>query len=238
MKKIEELVKDVKKYKDIIVQIDFDSKKNTVSYVTIDGKPRVLKWYVPGLKNNMKKEYDILKNSSNKINVPSVYEMDEENNVLILSYITGENLCDIINSEKTDNNEKQRLMILLADWFSSFHQHYKKDNEFKIRGDPNLRNFVLTDRIWGLDFEESRIGKPVEDIAGMCASILSTDPMFTNEKFKLCEKFIESYGKSVPWLINDINDEIAYALLEKIQWRPEQEEILRKHSKRIREKGL
>jgi hypothetical protein len=72
----------------------------------------------------------------------------------------------------------------------------------------------------------------------MCASILSTDPMFTSEKFELCEKFIDSYGKNVPWRLNDISDEISYALLERIQWRPEQEEILRKYSKKIREKGL
>ena len=238
MKKIEELVKNVKQYKDIIIQIDFDSKKNTVSYVTVKGKPRVLKWYVPGLKSNMKREYDILKNASKELNVPNVYEMDEENNVLVLSYIIGENLCDLINDEKTSKSEKQTLIVLLSDWFSKFHQHYKKDNEFRIRGDSTLRNFIFTDKIWGVDFEESRVGKPVEDIACMCASILSTDPMFTSEKFELCEKFIDSYGKNVPWRLNDIADEISYALLERIQWRPEQEEILRKYSKKIREKGL
>jgi len=41
---------------------------------------------------------------------------------------------------------------------------FKTDDQFLIRGDSSLRNFMFTDRIWGVDFEESRIGSPVEDI--------------------------------------------------------------------------
>ena len=238
MKNIEELVQTVKKYKNAVIQEKFESKKNTVAYVTIDGKPRVLKWFVPGLKRQMKIENDVLKKGSSKLNVPSIYEMDEENNVLVTSCIIGENLCDLINDEKTAKSEKKRLMILLAEWFADFHNHFKTEDQFRIRGDSTLRNFILTDRIWGVDFEESRSGKIIEDIAGMCASILTTDPMFTSEKFQLCEIFVDSYTKLAPGRIVNINDDIAYALLERIQWRPNDEETLRKYSKRIREKGL
>lgn len=238
MKNIEELVYNVKKYKNAVIQGKLKSKKNTVAYVTINDKPRVLKWFVPGLKKQMETEYDILKKGSSKLNMPFIYEMDGENNVLVTSYINGENLCDLINDEKTATSEKKRLMILLAEWFAEFHNHFKTDNQFRIRGDSILRNFILTDRIWGVDFEESRMGNAIEDIVGMCSSILSTDPMFTSEKFQLCEIFIESYIKLAPGRIVNVNDEIAYALLEKIQWRPDEEDTLRKHSKRIREKGL
>ena len=238
MKKIEDLVQNVKKYKNATIQKSFKSKKNTVAYVTIKDKPRVLKWYVPGLQKNMQNEYSILKKGSSKLNIPTPFEMDEKNNVIISNYITGENLCDIINNEKTTTGEKQRLMVLLAEWFIDFHNYFKTKEGFCIRGDSTLRNFILTDRVWGVDFEESRQGKIVEDIAGMCASILSTDPMFTSEKFQLCQKFIDEYIKKAPGRILNVNDEIAYALLEKIQWRPTQEETLRKYGKKIREQGL
>ena len=238
MKNIEELVEGVDKYKSAVIQEKLKSKKNTVAYVTLEGKPRVLKWFVPGLKKQMEIEYNIIKKGSSKLNIPAVYEMDADNNVLIMNYIIGENLCDIINDEKTTTSEKKRLMILLAEWFADFHNYFKADDQFQIRGDATLRNFILTDRIWGVDFEESRLGKTVEDIAGMCASILTTDPMFTSEKFQLCEIFIESYMKLAPGRIANVNDEIAYSLLEKIQWRPDEEDILRKFSKIIREKGL
>ena len=82
------------------------------------------------------------------------------------------------------------------------------------------------------------MGQVVEDIGGMCSSILSTDPMFTQEKFQLCNIFIDTYMKLSPGRILNINNEIAYALLEKIQWRPEDEELLRKYSTKIRENGL
>lgn len=238
MKDIKELVSSVKKYKDSIVHQQFESKKNTVAYVTIKDKPRVLKWFVPGFKRQMQVEYNVLKKGSPELNIPYLYEIDDKNNVLVMNYITGENLCDIVNNEKTAIGEKKRLMILLAEWYAKFHSFFKTEDEFRIRGDSMLRNFILSDRIWGVDFEESRVGKPVEDIADICSSILSTNPMFTKEKFQLCMVFIDSYKKIVSWSLKDLNTEISYALLEKIQWRPNDEETLRKYSKHIRERGL
>jgi len=238
MKNIEELIQNVEVYKNAILQQQFTSKKNTVAYVTLDGKPRVLKWFVPGFKQQMQTEYSVLKSGSTNLNIPFPYEIDEDNNVLVMSYIIGENLCDVINDENTTTDEKKRLMNLLAKWFANFHKKFKTADGFRIRGDSSLRNFILTDRIWSVDFEESRRGKPVEDIAGMCTSILTTDPMFTSEKFQLCTIFTKSYSKSVKWNLENISDDIAYALLERIQWRPDDEETLRKYSKRIRERGL
>jgi tRNA A-37 threonylcarbamoyl transferase component Bud32 len=238
MKNINELVSDDNKYKKAVVHQEFKSKKNTVAYVTLKNKPRVLKWFVPGFKRQMHIEYNVIKKGSSYLNIPHLYNKDDKNNVLVIGYIIGENLCDVVNDDKTSFDEKKRLMVLLADWYAKFHNFYKTEDEFRIHGDSILRNFILSDRIWGVDFEESRMGKPAEDIAGMCSSILSTDPMFTSEKFKLCKVFMDSYKKSVDWNIGNMNAEISYALLEKIQWRPEDEEILRKHSKQIRERGL
>ena len=238
MKDIQELFKTSKIYKKAVLQQNLQSKKNQVAYVTISGKPRIIKWFVPGLKQNMLTEHETLKKGFSKLNIPTVYEIDKKNNALIMNYILGENLCDIINDENTSFDEKKRLLLLLAEWFNSFHNFYKKDDEFRIRGDPTLRNFIFTDRIWGVDFEESRKGNPAEDIAGMCSSILTTDPMFTSEKFELCKTFIGRYMDLAPGRIISITDELAYALLEKIQWRPDDEEILRNYSKKIRKQGL
>ena len=238
MRNIGELVNTTKKYKKSVVQQEFKSKKNIVAYVTINNKPRVLKWFVPGLKRQMKVEYTILKKGSSKLNIPTVFDMDEKNNVLVTNYIIGENLCDIINNKDTTQAEKQRLILLLAEWFNDFHNFFKKEKDFTIRGDPGLRNFILTDRIWGVDFEEARSGRPVEDLAGACASILTTNPMFTKEKFNLCKLLLGHYNELAPGRIANVNNEISYALLEKIQWRLSDEETLRKYSKKIKETGL
>jgi len=238
MRDIEELIKEDKKYKNAVIQQKFKSKKNTVAYATLDDKPRVLKWFVPGKKKQMDTEVSVIKKGSSKLNIPIIHDIDKKNYVLIMNYIVGENLCDIINDKEISFNEKQRLIVLLSQWFFDFHNHFKQNEKIFIHGDPSLRNFIFSDRIWGVDFEESRIGKPVEDVAGMCASVLSTEPMFNSEKFTLCNIFIENYLTLAPGRIIDTDNEISYFLLEKIQWRPNDEEILRKYSKLIREKGL
>jgi tRNA A-37 threonylcarbamoyl transferase component Bud32 len=238
MKNIEELINNVEKYKKTSVQQVFESRKNTVAYVILEDKPRLLKWFAPGFQRQMDTEHKILTKGSPTLNIPTICEKDEDNHILIMNYILGENLCDVINNEKTTISEKTRLMFLLAEWFQKYHIYFKKEDTFLIRGDSILRNFILTDRIWGVDFEESRKGKPIEDIASMCSSILNTDPMFTNDKFKLCELFIESYKKSAKWNLINIYEEISYALLERIQWRPNDEKLLREYSNKIRKQGL
>ena len=238
MREIEELIHNFKGYENAILQKRFESKKNTVGYVIINDKPRVVKWYAPGFIKNMEIEYNFLKQGSSKLNIPTPFHIDTENYVITMSYILGKNLCDVLNDEKTLFNERKNHINSLAEWFAKFHDHFKTKDSFRIRGDSILRNFILTDRIWGVDFEESRNGRPIIDIAGMCSSILSTDPMFTDEKIRLSQLFIESYNKSVKWNLDNINDEVAYALLEKIQWRPDKEDALRKFTNQLRKKGL
>jgi tRNA A-37 threonylcarbamoyl transferase component Bud32 len=239
MREIKDLIKNVEKYNIALLQNTFESKKNSVGYVVLNNQPRILKWFVPGLKNNMDVEYEVLKKGYAELSMPSPLEKDTENNVLVLSYLMGENVCDILNDEKTSLEEKKRITSQVADWLVKFHGFFNTEEGFRIRGDACLRNFILSKgRIWGVDFEESRIGKPVEDVATLCASLLSTNPMFTDEKFQLCQTFLESYRKSAHWSLEKINSEIGYALLERIQWRPQDEETLRKYAMKIRNKGL
>ena len=238
MFRIEKLINNVKKYESAIIQKEFESKKNTVSYVILNNKSVVLKWYAPGFKKNMKTEYSILKKCSSKIKVPIPYDLDEENNVITMNYIIGKNLCDVINDRIVSLDMKKSHIQSLAKWFASFHDLLKSEDGFQIRGDSILRNFILTNSIWGVDFEESRISRPQKDIATIISSILSTNPMFTKWKFQLCNAFIKSYKELIKLNLDGINEEISYALLEKIQFRPEKEEILRKYSKKIRYEGL
>jgi tRNA A-37 threonylcarbamoyl transferase component Bud32 len=239
MRPIEDLISTVEKYKPALLQKRFESKKNTVGYVVLNGQARILKWYVPGLKKNMDTEYSILKKGSLQLLMPLPLEKDTDNHVLVMSYIVGTNVCDIINDKKVSFEEKKQVVERLADWLGRFHATFKSEDGFCIRGDASLRNFILSkDHIYGVDFEEARAGKPVEDVAGMCASILSTDPMFTDEKFQLCQHFLDAYRRGVKWPLDNVNTEISYALLERIQWRPNDEELLRKIATKIRNKGL
>ena len=238
MNEIETLIDRVEKYSNVIVQKKYYSKKNTVAYVIFNNKQVIIKWFAPVFKKNIENEFFILRNLPSSVNTPNVIEKDDDNNVLIMSHIFGKNLCDVINDESILINTKQKLVMDLANWFYKFHNHFNVNNNFRTRGDSTLRNFILTDRIWGVDFEEARPGRPVEDLACACASILTTNQMFTKEKFNLCKLLLEHYNELAPGRITNANNEIAYALLEKIQWRSVDEEILRKYSKKIKESGL
>jgi tRNA A-37 threonylcarbamoyl transferase component Bud32 len=239
MRDIQELIENVEKYKTVLLQKRFDSKKNTVAYVVSNGQPRVLKWFVPGLRQNMDIEYTVLTKGSSDVPMPSPFEKDTENHVLVMSYIIGNNICDVINDPSINLDEKQKVVAILADWFVRFHRFFKTEDGFRVRGDATLRNFILSkNQVWGVDFEESRSGKPGEDVATLCVSLLSTDPMFTDEKFELCQHFLDTYRRSATWNIENINAEISYAMLERIQWRPKDEEILRNYAMKIRTRGL
>lgn len=239
MRDINGLIKSVDKYQTALLQRCFESKKNTVTYVIIKGQPRILKWFVPGLKQNMEVEYNVLQKGCSDLSIPAPFEKDTENNVLVMSYIIGTNICDIINDDETSYEDKQKVVDQLADWLVRFHSFFQTKEGFRIRGDATLRNFILSkNQVWGVDFEESRSGKPVEDLATLSASLLSTDPMFTDEKFLLCQNFLDSYRRSMKWTVENINAEISYAMLERIQWRPKEEELLRKYATKIRKKGL
>ena len=239
MRDIQDLLGKVERYKNVLLQKSFTSKKNTVAYVLLDGQPRILKWFVPGLKQNMDIEYRVLKKGYSDLPIPCPFEKDLENNVLILSYVMGKNICDIINDPQTPFEENQKIIHQLADWFVQFHSFFKNEEEFRLRGDASLRNFILNrGRIWGVDFEESRIGKPSEDLATLCVSLLSSDPMFTDEKFQLSQIFLDAYRRSAQWNIENIHMEISYALLERIQWRPKDEDKFRTYATTIRKKGL
>lgn len=239
MRNIQDLISNVEKYNKVLLQRSFKSKKNIVAYVLYNGQPRIFKWFVPGLQQNLTIEYNVLRKGFPNLLIPTPFEKDLVNNILIMSYIIGENVCDILNNSLMNIDEKQKITHQLADWFAHFHSFFKSEDTFLLRGDASLRNFILSrDRIWGVDFEESRIGKPAEDLATLCASLLSSNPMFIDEKFQLCKIFLNSYRKLVKWNIENINAEISYALLERIQWRPTDEELLRKYAINIRNKGL
>jgi tRNA A-37 threonylcarbamoyl transferase component Bud32 len=239
MREIQWLIDNVERYEKAIIQKRFPSKKNTVAYVLLNGQPRVLKWFVPGLKQNMEKEHTILKKGVSSLSIPSPFEIDFENNVIVISYIPGENICDYLNDSQKNDEDKEQCIQRLAEWFIQFHTFFKTDQGFQIRGDATLRNFIqYKGSIWGVDFEESRNGKPSEDLATFCSSLLTTDPMFTEQKFRLCQVFLTTYRNSTRWILENLHADIAYALLERIQWRPNDEELLRRYATTIRNKGL
>jgi len=176
-------------------------------------------------------ELQILRSSWEKsLAVPEVIEA--RNGVILMDYITGEPLVDVIN-----RTFEPSLTDMLAEWYYDYHSAHGM-----IKGDPRLRNFIHHNgQIYGVDYEESRPGPWVLDIGGTAASLLDTDPIFDIRKQKLCWALLETYlnlvGKRrTPEIENEFNDTVADTLKQTAIWR--KDDRILSISEDIREKGI
>ncbi|MFX0168683.1 MAG: hypothetical protein ACFE89_04905 [Candidatus Hodarchaeota archaeon] len=143
-------------------------------------------YHAPGIAQ----ESSILRQAiQQQIPVPRVLGTTTE--VLLLEYIDGPNLCDLITVYPAPH-----YAHLLAAWFAQFHSAFTRNSDqVLLKGDARIRNFLVSfDRVVGVDFEESQTGSYIHDLAVVCGSILDTTPLFTTEKWHLCQKFLQWYS--------------------------------------------
>ena len=81
-----------------------------------------------------------------------------------------------------------------------------------IMGDVNLRNFVVGDRITGMDFEDVRTGQKREDLGTIAAFILMYAPEQTPWKQELVDIWLDMAGAAFSLPRNELADEMAREL--------------------------
>jgi len=209
------------------------SKKNAVLSLTVSSTGTIIhtvvaKMFIAGQFTN---ELSVLKTSwAQGLAVPQVLEARD--GVILMEFIPGEPFVDRIN-----HTFEPHLIDKLAEWYYNYHKVHGK-----IKGDPRLRNFILNeDKIYGVDFEESCEAHWMVDIAGVCASLLDTDPIFDPRKQKLSWRFLEKYLTFIDLPRDDIVDAdfiatIADTLRQTSQWRDDQRIL--ELSEKIRTEGL
>jgi aminoglycoside phosphotransferase (APT) family kinase protein len=219
------------------------SKKNDVFLVSQKDEKLVLKVYRPQFRKRASREWATLEEAFSKglpVPQPLAYFRDS---ALLLTYITGENLCDAFNSAPSS-----AYVQALARWYSNFHLALARTGgQCVLKGDSILKNFVLSwkagntarPQLYGVDFEESIVGDPAQDVGEICASILNTDPMFTEEKTILCQELVNTYVTLTGYPHRKkIIQAIAAALHITAQWRPRQRDYLLKQAAAIAAEGL
>ena len=164
------------------------------------------------------------------LSVPSIVAADD--GVLLMKFIDGIPLVDVVN-ETFD----ETLVEMLAEWYHDFHHRTGH-----IKGDPRLRNFILSSgQIYGFDFEEYRCDHWMQDIGGISASILDTRPVFDKRKVELVWHLLETYlalsnqerDKSIDVQFTEV---IANTLEQTAKWRDDAEILA--HARRVRQYGL
>ena len=208
------------------------SKKNTVISLKISSTGTklhtvVAKLFIAGRFQN---ELSILKTSwAQGLAVPLVLEARDD--VILMEFIPGELFVDRIN-----RTFDPLLIDKLAEWYNNFHQAHGK-----VKGDPRLRNFIIQDdQIFGVDFEETREDLWMVDIAGVCASLLDTNPIFDSRKLTLSWRFLEKYLSfhigPRETIYSDFISTLADTLKQTSEWRKDSKIL--ELSEKIRTEGL
>lgn len=215
-----------------------ESRKNRVYLAASEGRRYVLKLYRSPHHLHSALEHQVMQQARGYgIPVPPPLAFIE-GKALLMAYIPGGNLCDLLNSRCL-----QTYADKLAQWYSTFHRCFSRPGGGTlVRGDSNLRNFILcrSGILYGVDFEEASPGNPLLDIGQICASILDTEPMFTPEKSALCLRLITRYslitgqGNLEPCL----SPIIARVLRETASRRPRQQGYLLEQAGLLEKCGL
>ncbi|TFF97940.1 MAG: hypothetical protein EU547_02960 [Promethearchaeota archaeon] len=180
------LIEQLKSKRNEVYEIRFKNPKKNIPQKVI------LKRFIA---NTFDKEISTLKKlKAQNLSVPSILSYKKP--YLILQKIEGKNLCDFINLKLTSTNRLSKIppkprdqlvssIKLLAEWFAIFHKKNiwdsgnSKERIVLNKGDVRLRDFLIkpaNDKVYGVDFENVYRGNYLEDLSGICCSLLDTNP--------------------------------------------------------------
>jgi tRNA A-37 threonylcarbamoyl transferase component Bud32 len=218
-------VSDALPFAGLSVVKKFPSRKNAVYLVERGGWRLVLKIYDS---DRWKNEAEALVEARKAgIAVPGVVETKEK--ALLMEFIPGRPVNDYL-----ETGRMREAVLGVADWLASFHKAFRSGGEVRLKSDAIFKNFIVSDRVYGLDLELSRMGRPEEDVGEALAYLLDTDPMFTEEKFGLGSEFIGRYESGSGIRLDDIDAYVARALEEAAAFRPDQRDIMLKKAGEIK----
>ena len=186
----------VQPFEGLTFKCRFQSRKNDVYLVDRDGMQMVLKLY---LNDRYQCEFDAL-NAAHKAGVPVPRTIDMREKALLMEYVPGLTVNDYLGTVQMDE-----MVLGVADWLALFHRAFFSDGVVRLKSDAIFKNFIASDRIYGIDFELSCSGPPAVDVGEALAYLLSAYPMFTDDKYRMGESFIERYERRSGIQLQDVN---------------------------------
>jgi tRNA A-37 threonylcarbamoyl transferase component Bud32 len=209
-------------FEGLTVVRQFPSRKNKVYLVERGGWRLVLKVYENDRCRNEAEA--LLAARKAGIAVPDIIDVGDR--ALLMELIPGKSVNDYLG---TPGMEEKVLGV--ADWLATYHKEFRSGDLVRIKSDAIFKNFIVSDRIYGIDFELSRRGRPEEDVGEAISFLLDTNPMFTEEKYRLAYAFINRYQKESGIILQNIENSIAHSLIEAASFRPGQQELIYRKAK-------
>ncbi len=171
-------------------------------------------------------EYRALQDAYNA-GIPVPRPVARSDRSILMQYVEGRTVNDLV-----DEGAGAEPVMGVASWLARFHRTFlRSGGEVTIKSDAIFKNFIVADRIYGIDFELSRPGRPEEDVGETISFLLDTYPMFTDEKYKLAFAFINRYQDESGIVLQDVESSIAKSLIEAARFRPGQQELIYRKAK-------
>lgn len=197
------------------LQKRFFSKKNEVYLVKfIDAAGEEREWVVKKFstpKGGLTRESDLLTRLK-LMGLPAPELIYAGNNFLILNYIQGMTLLDWLEQKEKEalgeiiQIEAFKILKEMALWLKSFYTICSEQQKTKLTlGDVNLRNFIVGNKFYGLDFENCKKGLVEEDIGKICAFALTYTPSFTAWKYNLVDLIKKIMSEALTITTDSIN---------------------------------
>ncbi len=151
--------------------------------------------------------------------------VNEPQQQIVYAYIDAQPLVDLI---ETAQPEQARNMIAqVCAWMIMFYRIMRdKTGQPYILGDVHLRNFLYqarTGQVYGVDFEECRLGRIETDVARLFTFILHYEPAFSKRKIELAEDlqklFFNTLALDKNFYLREINRETEELLQRRRQHR-------------------
>lgn len=200
----------------------FPSRKNCVYLVERNEERYILKVFSSDRADN---EYRVLADAYGA-GIPVPRPIEIKSRTILMEYVDGRTVNDLV-----DEGAGAAPVLSVASWLARFHRTFLQDGQVLLKSDAILKNFIVADRIYGIDFELSRQGRPEEDVGEAISFLLNTAPMFTGEKYRLALAFINRYQDESGIVLQDIESSIAKSLIEAASFRPGQQELLYRKAK-------
>ncbi len=197
------------------IEKNFYSKKNNVykvkcSYPDRSEKIYIVKQYYQEMSKI--KEIDLLsKLQEEGLEVPKLYYKGRDH--CIIEYLKGPTLLEVISEREKSAiiSSNTYLIIKFSQWFKKFYTISKKiTGKNLIFRDVNLRNFIYSNKIYGIDFEDCCEGRIEEDVGRICAFILTYSPSFTLWKTNFIKEIFSIFKKEFM-----LKDDVIKAEMEK-----------------------
>ncbi|HBH13693.1 MAG: hypothetical protein XD91_0065 [Clostridiales bacterium 38_11] len=193
----------------------FYSKKNLV-YLLEDGQTIAVYKLFSDSGNYLKEKKYYRMFQSTNLAVPMMLAHKNENNSILLEYLQGETVLDLMEQHEKNLNYNEALNLLTGVfiWIKDFHELKDiKSNKLSFY-DLNLRNFILRNStVYGVDFESIREGDLLSDTAKLIGMYLNYDKKYSAFKNKTISDFknfiVENHCFNMENLEKNISDEIS-----------------------------